>query len=492
MLSLGIRYLCGWAMATHPADYESAEWPPHPDRVFMALAAAHFETAGPSNERAALEWLERLPPPALAAPGATARHVVTTFVPVNDVSGPKGRRLTASSFEQAMTLLPDHRPRQARQFPVAILSATVDGAMPTTFLIWRDAHVPAEIEESLAALCRKVTRIGHSASLVQMWVAHTHPTATLAPNDDAPLRLRVTSPGRLQQLEQAFASGRRPTSVSWKGYDAPARAQVRSTPTSMFDDSLLVFKRVEGTRLDLRSTLLVTAALRGLIMRLGPQPSPEWITGHALDGKPTDAPHLAFIPLAEVEHPHAEGRLLGAAVVFPRDAQGDVSKLLNTLYRVQEDARRRDRAAFQLHDGRAFEWRLDLVMSADRAWSLRPSTWCGTPSQPSACWATVTPIVLDRFPKRDGDREEAVARACLRIGLPRPVEVITHAVSPLKGVPRASDFPAARFKTGPAQRLQTHAILRFPESVIGPVILGAARHRGYGLCRPYRKGEIES
>ena len=49
MLVVGIRYLNGWVMATHPTNREVAEWPPHPDRVFMALAAAHFETDGNSE-----------------------------------------------------------------------------------------------------------------------------------------------------------------------------------------------------------------------------------------------------------------------------------------------------------------------------------------------------------------------------------------------------------------------------------------------------------
>lgn len=325
-----------------------------------------------------------------------------------------------------------------------------------------------------------------------MWVADAPPTATLEPSDNAPLRLRVPTLGRLSQLEHAYAAGRRPRPVSWEGYAAPEHILPRPTPRTMFDDSLLVFRQVGGTRLGVRSTLLVTAALRGLIMRLGPQPSPEWITGHASDDKPTSSPHLAFIPLAEVEHSHAQGRLLGAAVVFPRELQAQASDLLNTLYRVQEEAQRRDRAAFQLHDGDAFEWQTDLAISADRAWSLRSSTWCGTPSHPAITWATVTPIVLDRFPKRSGDREEAIARACCRVGLPGPVEVITHGVALFRGVPRASDFPAPHFKVGPPQRVQTHAIVRFPEPVLGPVILGAARHRGYGLCRPYREGEFAS
>jgi CRISPR-associated protein Csb2 len=54
MIAVGIRYLTGWSMATDSADRQRAEWPPHPDRVFMALAAAHFETDGEDNERAAL------------------------------------------------------------------------------------------------------------------------------------------------------------------------------------------------------------------------------------------------------------------------------------------------------------------------------------------------------------------------------------------------------------------------------------------------------
>lgn len=54
MIAIGIRYLTGWSLATDPADRQRPEWPPHPDRVFMALAAAHFETDGGDAEREAL------------------------------------------------------------------------------------------------------------------------------------------------------------------------------------------------------------------------------------------------------------------------------------------------------------------------------------------------------------------------------------------------------------------------------------------------------
>ena len=94
MFALGIRYLNGWSMAAADgAKKQRAEWPPHPDRVFMALAAAWFETGGMSTESMddeyrqegeALRWLEALPPPAIAASDATTRTTVVSYVPVND------------------------------------------------------------------------------------------------------------------------------------------------------------------------------------------------------------------------------------------------------------------------------------------------------------------------------------------------------------------------------------------------------------------------
>ena len=90
MFALGIRYLNGWSMAAADgARKEQAEWPPHPDRVFMALAAAWFETGEDCEEGAALRWLETLSPPAIAASEATFRALVTSYVPVNDDGGGK-------------------------------------------------------------------------------------------------------------------------------------------------------------------------------------------------------------------------------------------------------------------------------------------------------------------------------------------------------------------------------------------------------------------
>src|SRR5438552_1799624 len=91
MLGFGIRYLNGWAMAAADGPKkERAEWPPHPDRVFMALGAAWFETSQEPAEGDALSWLERQEPPAISASDASPRSALNenrptvSYVPVND------------------------------------------------------------------------------------------------------------------------------------------------------------------------------------------------------------------------------------------------------------------------------------------------------------------------------------------------------------------------------------------------------------------------
>jgi CRISPR-associated protein Csb2 len=101
----------------------------------------------------------------------------------------------------------------------------------------------------------------------------------------------------------------------------------------------------------------------------------------------------------------------------------------------------------------------------------------------------VTPIVFDRHPKEKDrsayQREIAamIAQAAVRVGLPEPRDVIVTAVSAHLGVPLAHAFPRLRRKDG-SQRRHAHAILVFGERVRGPILLGAGRYRGYGVCRP--------
>ncbi len=183
MTVLGIRYLRGYSVSRDAAK-DCPEWPPHPGRIFMALAAAHFETGEDEAERRALEWLEQESAPSIAASGANERSTVTTYAPVNDKSG----GITGRS-------------RQPRSF------STVRPERDEVFLIWQ-GDAEQKTQSALDRICRRVTRIGHSSSLVQMWVASgtETPAANWVPVDSLVRdRMRVPEAGTIAYLERSFA-----------------------------------------------------------------------------------------------------------------------------------------------------------------------------------------------------------------------------------------------------------------------------------------------
>ncbi len=200
MLTIAIRYLNGWAMAAvDGAEKQLAEWPPHPDRVFMALAAAWFETGEDAAEGAVLRWLENQDPPGVAASNAVQRQTLTRFVPVNDAHA-TGMSTVGYSLgelkQKGLDLLPEFRSRRARSFPVIIPHN------PVVYLIWTKS-LPSEHRAALNRLLTNVTHVGHSASLVQAWITdHTPEPRWIPTNGLAHIHLRVPYPNRLTTLKQ--------------------------------------------------------------------------------------------------------------------------------------------------------------------------------------------------------------------------------------------------------------------------------------------------
>jgi CRISPR-associated protein Csb2 len=487
MVAIGIRYLMGWSMATHSADRERPEWPPHPDRVFMSLAAAYYETDGDSRELEALLWVEQLGAPNMWATEANERNIMPTYVPVNDSTTPRlrpGRDPSPQQVNAGLQLLPENRSRQPRQFPVVIPHD------PTVYLVWPDTPSP-EVRDGLESLCNKVIRVGHSASLVQAWVEDSPPEPNLVPTDAVAQRsMRVSGTGRLDHLQAQYGNGRRPDRSRWAGY---ARTQPESRPEtshSVFQDRLLTLRRVDGRRMGLESTLQLTGKLRNAVVKHCPEPVPEWVSGHTYDGRPSQEPHLALLPLPFAGSEHADGHLMGLALAIPNGVSpAEARRCLSPLLGANEDGSLRQ---VRLYDGANFEWLLEMEDRDSPPVALRSETW----TRPDRRWATVTPIVFDRHPKgrdREIQAEQMVAEACQRIGLPRPVDVVLSQVSLHLGVPHSRAFPAMPRKSGEGRRQHLHAVLTFAEPVSGPIILGAGRYRGYGTCRPARweGGDVE-
>jgi CRISPR-associated protein Csb2 len=522
VLALGIRYLNGFVVASEPDARERPEWPPHPARVFMALAAAHFTTGADPGEREALLWLESLPPPALRVAGAIPRAVVTHYVPVNDKAGEETKPPTAV-IQSAPQL---SRDRQPRTFARAWLEED------TVYLVWPDAVAAPSVAAALESLCAKVTRIGHSSSLVQVWVAGPGEVSELTwvPDDErAELQLRVPGPGTLADLERRYNAEAveaytslvlaaeddrdkkaqrtarrrlkeefggsppeqlRPQISLYQGYARPRRGEGRATaPGTVFSPHLVVFglERRSGpfAALGLAAVLAVIQRWREALVSQSndaPERVREVVSGHDRSGGPLQGPHLALIPLAFVGHPHADGHLLGLAAALPAGLDAEERRqVLRVLGRVEE-----------LRLGDLGVWGLVREVGDRPPWNLRPEAWTAYPTG-ATHWSTVTPVAFDRHPKEKDraayQREvaEMIAGACAAIGLPRPREVVVTPVSAHLGVPPAHAFPRLRRKDG-TDRRHAHGILVFDEPVVGPVLIGAGRYRGYGVCRPMDAG----
>lgn len=216
---------------------------------------------------------------------------------------------------------------------------------------------------------------------------------------------------------------------------------------SHFDADLLVLVRDAGPGLPLVSTLSVILALRKTVLkRSGAQPTPAWVCGHEPNGQPLrsdDDVHLAFIPLPFVDHEYADGHLLGLGLVLPRSVdRTERGRAMGSVF-LDESGQSR---IIDLTLGRLGVWRVRLRDWTDTQWALKPETWTASPNGADTR-ASVTPIVLDKFPKSGRLKNhiewrnkvaEIIVAACRRIGLPKPAIVDIDTTSWLLGSPRAT------------------------------------------------------
>lgn len=546
MLVLGVRYLTGYAVATDVSDRYRAEWPPHPARVFMAMAAAYFETEGDPKERAALEWLEQQAPPAMYASDAGRRCVVTSYVPPNDFRVARyPEKVRDEKIASALAIIPDYRrSRQPRTFPC------VRPHDETVYLFWA-ATPDAPCLAALDQLCAKVIRIGHSSSFVQMWRADSDrvPAANLISDAAGTERMRITSAGVLESLRSSYnreaierhaalgdaiSSSRceqrhvrgsgtrerrlaierrieeltrerdgitprppiRPTIGRWRAYRRVSnQPESLAIPSGAFASDMTVLSVIGGPTLGLETTWRVLTAVRDTILSTCGPVVPEWISGHQPDGSPSMRTHLALVPLAFVTDTHADGHLMGVGLVFPKEVgRRERGRGLRGLLFDGHGQPRHLRVVL----GRLGEWTLAHEMLSVAPLALRLDTWIAA----SDTWATVTPTVLDRSPRTHRTKGRAswsseiaamIAASCERQGLPAPVQVDVGTTSWHRGAPRAipgvgGGYPLRPVKHGQPVRPQVHALLRFDRPVAGPLILGAGRFRGYGVCKPLTAG----
>lgn len=538
MFALGVELLMGRAVITRWDNREEPEWPPHPDRVFLALVAAWGESGESPELKAALEWLEKQGPPELAAPEVcSVRERFTTYVPVNDDGDPM------KTNSPPIGTYPLRRHRVGRAYPVVIPESD------TLFYRWPAAELPAEHERALVELCGLVTYLGHSATPVRVWVDPA-PTGepTLVPDDRRPTQqLRVFTPGRTANLIARFnrvaieehdeikarmdalydqvraATGKtkteakkshaavqeeygkkfpngppqtlRPQPARWQGYAPPPTPQRdgdRPQPPP-FDPAIVILtQQPGGRRFGLEGCGLVADGIRRELMKRFGAEAPEWISGHMPDGGVSKQPRPAYLPLAFVDHDHADGHLLGIGIALPKLPKEfeHTDELMQLLLRETDDEEVPffTFPIFNPHFGPDPVGSMTLQLEerpdrpGSRPFNLVTKTWIG----PACKWATVSPLMLPQFPRRGTLVENVVAQACVDAGYPEPVAVRVQAAPLVRGTPHARSFHV-KPRQGRPPRPLIHAEVTFPEPLLGPVLIGAGRYAGYGFCRPVKE-----
>jgi CRISPR-associated protein Csb2 len=405
----------------------------------------------------------------------------------------------AAKIKSAQALLPDHRGKQVRSFPSVSLA---DG---NVYFSW--SAEPAELEihgPALAELVTRVVRVGHSSSLVTCSLVEEAPVSNWEPDSAGELVLRVPDPRQFALLEAAYTRHQevepRVLPCRFQRYARAGMLPAVRPGATCFGEDWIVFRQTGGRRLSQLACVNVARAMRGALLKFATDPPPELISGHKVDGERSDTPHLAVVPLPFVGNRHATGELLGLALVLPRAAENAERAALLRAIGLWEHQARRDlddelveAPALELTLGQAGVITLERVewgMSSLK--TLRNDTWC----RPAQAWVTATPIALDRNPgnlfaadpaeaKAAYDAaEDCIAVACERLGLPRPSSVEIHPSVPLQGGAKARAYPAYPTDPSRVQRVKVHARLEFAVPVSGPVLLGAGRYYGLGLCLP--------
>lgn len=406
----------------------------------------------------------------------------------------------------AHQLLPWNRTKQPRTFPVIIPE------VPRVSYVWDADLDDGEELRALRSVARRVVRIGHSSSFVALSVETLSESPSEGerlqwrPDDDGDEVFRVPTAGQRQALDSAFAlhQGNTPGRVLPTGFQRYALGDriFAQAETTRARGTWIVYHFL-GTRFPAASAAVAVAeAVKGAILHHASDPAPSELSGH-LDGAPMTGGHLAILPLPFVGHPHADGLIRGFALSLPRSTNPDVVRALKRALGTWERFPSAEATAprtVQLNLAGGLALVAERVVDDNETLrSLRLNRW----ARPSHRWITATPIALDgechsfdapsAWMRRKAVRGaiKLVRRAVLRAlgdaahGIRSDDIAVSLAFSPpLVGAPHNRDVPSFQRTGHPRPRRLVHAIIELPVSVRGPLVLGAGRHFGLGLCVP--------
>lgn len=404
-----------------------------------------------------LEWFEQLPAPVIHA------HAQ----PWHQVLRPRYVVMHKRAPEKAT-----HQEYLARKGAMVRPGVRVSPRHPHVIYSW-DTEFPAAMVDALRRRAARIGYLGAADSPVRVRVDTKIPESAVSgeafrPDSVGDVEISVPETGDVQLLDAMYDRwSERGAAVAKAQFPALRhQAPYRSPAAAVADDAgtvaawLILGTAVSGRRVTTVTTLFKQAVL-SRHQRIHGEPPPV-LHGH---GFSRNGYELArFLALPDVGYPRSRGRIHGLALWMPPGCGSDV------IQRVRD-------AAFAVR--RLTGGGMDVsVYPRDgeiRPIAANPARW----NRRSRSWVTAFPAIHERRGVLD---LEAVAWWCTHAGLPVPIR-FRSARAPL--APGAVDLaPVETNRPGKPGLPYSHVQLWFEEPVVGPVVIGAGRQRGFGLCVP--------
>ena len=479
MLAVTVRLLHGTIRTGSPDDTVLAggepagEWPPSPARLYSALVAADGtgpRCTGTTGEE--LLWLERLAPPLIIA---SSPEVVMS-------SALEPRYVVVDA--KAEGAVQDYPARIAKKVYPGVKLAPKDD---TVVYVWPDAEPTANQHQALAYRAARVGYLGCADSPVSVAVTDRPmdvPADAWRQDERGSCTLPVPYSGFLDVLDRAY--------LAWSDGEAMRRSwiptrRVRYCPPSRAHEPIahstrqviwFRFERSISSRRLLQVTEVLKAAVLDHVQQLVPgEDLPSVLHGHRPPGEVGS--QVDFLGLPDVGHQHAAGRLFGAAISLPGDIEAALAQQVRTAaLRLAAEGLVRPGSPANATAG--LRIKLAVYGGEHRPLAVVPRRW----SRPARSWASVTPVVHERWTKGRPGADE-VRRWCLHAGMPNDVEITEVAFSAHPVVAGGVDLaPSLVFRSPEDRRPYSHLLVRFDRLVEGPIVLGRGRQFGMGLLAP--------
>lgn len=499
---------------------DRAEWAPSPVRLIGALLAATAELPSddPDADRAVLQRICDAPPPTIYAPRAVpaAAQMVESDARPKTVAELRGASRWAPRNPSPSELKKDFPGAKTTNVAEVNKAGVAVGEIPV-LMAWPQVNLDDSERERLRRLLGEVAWLGTSRSPALCQLIDD-PGEERVPNQVmrwsplqwrellADAKVRVPGPDLIRGFDQAFAA-RRATRDRVEAAGHIPRPRVDLWPYEVSDPTAAAetfdprhWGRLAIVELDSASEMtpradgayLVARALRAALMsafadRGESGEAPTLLHGHGA------RPHLAILPLPFAGRRHGDGRVLGFGLLYPHPSRAP---------EVAAEFRPVESALGGFFPG-AGSGRMKVDVPSAGSFLLRPVD--PSPTQtlskhryigPARRWATVTPVVHSRW--RKGDEEAAlvaqVSADCAHVGLPVPTKIERLRSSALRGggnriVPGPGQIRAEWRHS--IQGPRSHLVLEFDREVVGPIVVGKARHFGLGLCLPFERTASE-